>query len=155
MLLIKEKNMKYFIITLILFSIITTPIFAQLTPDDLLDIQKIIKESETQMKDEIKESETQMKDEINASETRMKEYVDIKFKSVDDRITLVTNLVYALIALIVLGIGIPQIILTRKNSVKSEQERINQELKAEIITLTQKIETLENALRTYSTTLDS
>ena len=147
--------MKYFIITLILFSIITTPIFAQLTPDDLLDIQKIIKESETQMKDEIKESETQMKDEINASETRMKEYVDIKFKSVDDRITLVTNLVYALIALIVLGIGIPQIILTRKNSVKSEQERINQELKAEIITLTQKIETLENALRTYSTTLDS
>ena len=137
--------MKYFIITLFLLSIITTtPICAQLTPDNLLDIQKIIKESETQMKDE-----------INASETRMKEYVDIKFKSVDDRITLVTNLVYALIALIVLGIGIPQIILTRKNSVKSEQERINQELKAEIKTLTQKIETLENALRTYSTTLDS
>ena len=74
------------------------------------------------MKAEIKESETQMKDEINASETRMKEYVDIKFKSVDDRITLVTNLVYALIALIVLGIGIPQIILTRKSSTKSEQE---------------------------------
>lgn len=148
--------MKYFIITLFLLSIITTtPICAQLTPNDLLDIQKIIKESETQMKAEIKESETQMKDEINASETRMKEYVDIKFKSVDDRITLVTNLVYALIALIVLGIGIPQIILTRKNSVKSEQERINQELKAEIKTLTQKIETLENALRTYSTTLDS
>ena len=104
--------MKYFIITLFLLSIITTtPICAQLTPDNLLDIQKIIKESETQMKDE-----------INASETRMKEYVDIKFKSVDDRITLVTNLVYALIALIVLGIGIPQIILTRKSSTKSEQE---------------------------------
>ncbi len=125
------KQMKYFLITLMLISIITINAYSELTSNDLLNIQKIVEET------------------VDKSEKRIKEYIDIKIdgintkfesvntkiESVEERISLVTTLVYALIALIVLGIGIPQILIARKSSITNEQEKINQELRAEIETL--------------------
>lgn len=109
--------MKYFLITLMLLSIITINAYSDLTSNDLLNIQKIVEET------------------VDKSEKRIKEYVDTKIESVEDRISLVTTLVYALIALIVLAIGIPQILIARKSSITSEQEKINQEIRSEIETL--------------------
>ena len=40
----------------------------------------------------------------------MKEHINLKIESVEKQITLLTNVVYGLIALIVAAIGIPQII---------------------------------------------
>ncbi len=100
-----------------LLSLITIKAYSDLTSDDLLEIQKIVEKTE------------------DKSEGRIKEYIDTKIDSVEKRISLVTNLVYALIALIVLGIGIPQILIARKGNITSEQEKINQELRSEIETL--------------------
>ena len=109
--------MKYLLIILMLFSLITINAYSDLTSNDLLNIQKIVEET------------------ADKSEKRIKEYVDTKIDSVEKRISLVTTLVYALIALIVLGIVIPQILIARKSSITNEQEKINQELRAEIETL--------------------
>lgn len=123
--------MKYLLIILMLFSLITINAYSDLTSNDLLNIQKIVEET------------------VDKSEKRIKEYIDIKIdgintkfesvntkiESVEERISLVTTLVYALIALIVLGIGIPQILIARKSSITNEQEKINQELRNEIETL--------------------
>ncbi len=97
--------MKYFLITLLLFSPITIHADSNLTSDDLLKIQKIVENT------------------VDKSEKRIKEYVDTKIDSVEKRISLVTTLVYALIALIVLGIGIPQFLIARKSSITNEQEK--------------------------------
>lgn len=115
--------MKYGLITLMLLRLTTVPAYSDLTSEDLLKIQKIVEEA------------------IDKSEKRIKEYVDTKIEgvntkfegvntkieSVEEQILLVTPLVYALIALIVLGIGIgiPQILIARKSSIASEQEKIN------------------------------
>jgi len=97
--------MKYLLITLLLFSLITIHADSNLTSDDLLKIQKIVE------------------DTVDKSEKRIKEYVDTKIDSVEKRISLVTTLVYALIALIVLGIGIPQILIARKSSIIPANKR--------------------------------
>lgn len=116
--------MKYLLITITLLSIVLSA-HAELTQDDLNKIRLIVK-------DEVDTA-------INASETRMKEYVDTKidavdkqFESVNKQISLIIYLVVALIALIVLGIGIPQLIIARRSKTERDQDKINQELREEI-----------------------
>ena len=142
---------KTFIFLSILFCALAVPALAELTDADLDKIRLIVK-------DEVKR-------EIVSSETRMKEYINIKIAGVEKRIegvekrvadvekrvadvekriegvdqgiTLLTNFVFALIALIVAAIAIPQIILTWRSSKNREQEKINQELREEIEKLKQ------------------
>ena len=142
---------KTFIFFSILFCALAVPALAELTDADLDKIRLIVK-------DEVKR-------EIVSSETRMKEYINIKIAGVEKRIegvekrvadvekrvadvekriegvdqgiTLLTNFVFALIALIVAAIAIPQIILTWRSSKNREQEKINQELREEIEKLKQ------------------
>lgn len=113
--------MKYFLITLLLFSLITIHADSNLTSDDLLKIQKIVENTVDKSEKQIKEYIDIKIDGIN---TKF-ESVNTKIESVEERISLVTTLVYALIALIVLGIGIPQILIARKSSITNEQEKIN------------------------------
>ncbi len=110
--------------------------FAQLKPEDIL----IIREEVTKI----------VKTENDARETRMREYVDLKFDVQDTKfdvqdtkfeglsrqITMVVILVIGLIALIVVAIGITQIIIARK-------QRGQESLEAEIRTLREKVELLE------------
>ncbi len=121
--------------------VIISPVFGELTPQDLDKIRLIVKEevatSEKQLKEEIAASEKQLKGEIAASEKRMKEYVDIKFDSVNERLVLVVGFVSALIILIVVTVGIPQIIMAWRGKSEQEQNKRIEELAREIETLKQ------------------
>jgi hypothetical protein len=127
-----------FALTILL--LLAQPVFAELTPTDIKTISDIIKKENALL------------------ETRLREYVDLKFEVLDTKfttklaeldtkfttkfdglsrqLTFVLILVTGLIALIVVAIGIPQIIIARKQKDQSA-------LEAEIKILREKIELLE------------
>lgn len=121
--------MKYFVITLLLLSIVLSA-HAKLTSDDLLKISEIVNKA-------VKESENQMKAEIKASETRMKEYVDTNFDGLGKRVSDTKNLSYAIIALIGVAIGLP--------SWRDRKDRkLEAQLQKQVEFLTAEIEALKN-----------
>ena len=67
--------MKLILISITAFLIFTVPVFSELTVEDLEKIRSIVKESEDRMKEYVKESEA-----------GVKEYMDIKIKSVGDKV---------------------------------------------------------------------
>ena len=120
------------IIAILSLLLLASPVFGELTKEDL---RTIIKE----------EVRPIIKEEITASEKRTKEYIDLKIETVntkidalDKRIGDMRILVIALIALITAAIAIPQIIIAYK-------ERGQKEMQTQIEQLRQKIEALENA----------
>ena len=130
------------IIAILSLLLLASPVFGELTKEDL---RTIIKE----------EVRPIIKEEITVSEKRMKEYIDLKIETVnaridgldkslnaridalDKRIGDMRILVIALIALITAAIAIPQIIIAYK-------ERGQKEMQTQIEQLRQKIEALEN-----------
>ena len=144
--------MKYTLFFCAAFFLILSPTFGELTPQDLDKIRLIVKE-------EIAASETRLRAEIAASETRMKDYVDTKFDGVDTkfkevdtkfdgvdtkfeeldkRITLIVGFVSALIILVVVTVGIPQIIIAWRGQNERAQDKKIEELSQEIEALKQK-----------------
>ena len=135
--------MKLISISITVFLFFSVPVFSELTVEDLEKIRTIVNESEDRMKEYVKASETRMKEYVEASETRIKEYVDIKIQGINDtvdikiqgindtvdemdkRLSLIANLVIALVALVILAVGVPQIIMTwRDRREKAQTERI-------------------------------
>ena len=130
--------MKYALFFFAAFFVIILPTFGELTSQDLDKIRLIVKE-------EVSEVETRLRSEIAASETRMKDYVDTKFDGVntkfeelDKRITLIVGFISALIILIVVTVGIPQIIIAWRGQNERAQDRKIEELAQEIEALKQK-----------------
>ena len=127
-----------------LFLFFSAPVYAELTDADLDKIRLIVNESEKRVKEETKK-------EITSSEARMKQYVDLKIGSVNGHIagikgrftgmekqlSTLTYLVYALIPLIVIAVGLPQIITTARESSNRERDRKIEQLTREIETLKQ------------------
>ncbi|MDE0325428.1 MAG: hypothetical protein OXN27_16065 [Candidatus Poribacteria bacterium] len=131
----------------ILFYAIALPALGELMPQDLDKIRLIVKE---EIKAEITELKREIKEDIANSEKNMKEYinikvdsvntkvgskvdgVNIKVDSVEEKITFLSYLVYALIALIVGAIAIPQLIMAwrsgRDRSLEKQVERLTQEM---------------------------
>ena len=119
--------MKTRIFFAILFCMIAAPALAELTDADLDKIRLIVKE--------------EVKEEIKSSEARMKIYIDTKIDSVNYRIdgvekqmTFLLNIIYGLIALIIVAIGIPQVIIgwrsRRDRSLENRIEMLTQEVEA-------------------------
>ena len=126
--------MKTLILFGILFCMIASPGLAALTDADLDKIRLIVKE--------------EVKEEIRSSETRMKIYIDTKIDSVNIRIdsvekrmdgfekqmTFLLNIIYGLIALIIVAIGIPQVIIgwrsKRDRSLENRIEMLTEEIEA-------------------------
>ena len=100
--------MKLILISTTAFLIFTIPVFSELTVEDLEKIRTIIKESEG----------------------RVKEHVNLKIKNVSDkvdemdkRLNLISNLVIALVALVILAVGVSQIIMGwRERGQKAQME---------------------------------
>ena len=117
--------MKYLLLaTLLLTTVLPAwSELSRLTDNDLNKIRLIVK-------DEVDKA-------IKDSEIRMKRYIDVKFDSIDKRITYTRNLSYALIGLISVVIGIP---LWRNRKDDSD-------LKKQVETLTQEIETLKKQIQ--------
>ena len=143
--------MKTLIFLLIYFFVITVPAFGALTDADLDKIRLIVKE---EVKKEIESSEKRMKtyidtkiDAVNTRidtvEKRLEDKIDGVGKRLDNRIdsvekqmTFLLNVIYGLIALIIVAIGIPQVIIGWRS-------RRDSSLENRVEILTQEIETLK------------
>ena len=91
--------MKLILISITAFLIFAAPVFSELTVEDLEKIRSIVKESEDRLKEDLK-----------ASEKRLTEHIDGKVEEMDKRLNIIFGFVIALISLIVVVIGVPQII---------------------------------------------
>ena len=127
------------VITVLLLLLLASPVFGELTKEDLRTI---------------------IKEEIAASEKRMREYIDLKvdgldkslnaridgldknldasIDALDKRIGDVWLMMIALVGLITATIAIPQIIIAYR-------ERGQKELRSEIEQLRQKVEAIQNS----------
>ncbi len=135
---------------------ITLPSIAELTPQDLKEIRLTVKEEiETVLNKElapIKADIVSMKSDI-ASLKEGFARLDERLTGVEKQIAMVANLVYALIALIVIAVGIPQIIMTwrsRKDSTSETQIAALVQKQSEMISLlTAEVETLRVKMYRY------
>ena len=102
--------MKLILFSTAAFLIFTVPVFSELTVKDLEKIRSIIKESEDSVKEHV--------------DLKIKNVAD-KVEEMDKRLSLISNFVIALIALIVLTVSIPQIIMAwRERGQKAQAEKI-------------------------------
>ena len=142
--------MKLILICTTAFLIFTGPVFSELTVEDLEKIRSIVKESEDRLKEDLKESEarlkvdlkeseTRLKVDLKESETRLREHIDGKVSEMDKRLNMIFGFVVALISLIVIVVGIPQIIMVWRGRGERTQADQIQELRQEIETLKQHI----------------
>ena len=125
--------MKTIIFFSILFCIIALPAFGALTDADFDKIRLIVKE---EVKAEITALRQELKAEIAGVKQELRAEIAKSEKNVKEQITLLTNFVYGLIALIVAAVAIPQLIMVWR----SEKER---SLERQLQTLTQEVETLK------------
>ena len=112
--------MKLILISITAFLIFAAPVFSELTVEDLEKIRSIVKESED----------------------RLMKHVDDKLGEIDKRLNLIFGFVIALISLIVVVIGVPQIIMAWRGREERTQKEQIQELKQEIEALKQHIASL-------------
>lgn len=131
--------MKLILICITVLLIFTAPAFSELTVEDLEKIRSIVKESEDRLKEDLKESEARLKVDLKESETRLREHIDSKASEMDKRLNMVFGFVVALISLIVVVVGIPQIIMVWRGRGERTQAEQIQELRQEIETLKQHI----------------
>ena len=138
--------MKLILICTTAFLIFAGPVFSELTVEDLEKIRSIVKESEDLLKKDIekvrssvKESEARLKEDLKESETRLREHIDDKVSEMDKRLNMIFGFVVALISLIVIVVGIPQIIMVWRGRGERTQADQIQELRQEIETLKQHI----------------
>lgn len=104
--------MKNILLFSILFYAIALPALGELTEADLNEIRLIVNDAETRIKTEIKA-------DITASEKQMKEYINTKNESIEKRLSLVTTLMVALVAII----GIPLVVLTIMHDRLAKRQR--------------------------------
>ena len=121
--------MKYFLMTLMLLSIILSA-HAELNQDDLNKIRLIVKD---EVDTAIKNSETRMKEYVDTKIDPLEKNMNVQFQHIGGKINILTAIVCALIGLIGVIIALPAW-RTRKD---------NQTLEKQIETLTQDIETLK------------
>lgn len=142
--------MKLILISITASLIFAMSVFSELTVEDLEKIRSIVKASEERLREDLQASEERLKEDLKASEGRLKEdlqasekrlmqHVADKFGEVDKRLNIIFGFVIALISLIVVVVGIPQVLMAwRDKEDRSQKEQI-QELKQEIEALKQHI----------------
>ena len=118
--------MKLILIAATAFLIFTAPVFSELTAGDLEKIRSIVK-------DEVTSSEKQIKGYID----QKIETVNVKISEMDKRLNQIFWLVIALIGLIVVVVGIPQIFVAARGKEQKELSGKIEELQQEIVTLKQ------------------
>jgi hypothetical protein len=140
--------MKLILMSTIALLIFAAPVFSELTVTDLEKIRSIVKESEDRLKEDLKASEERLREDLKASEKRLKEdigtserrlmqHVADKFGEVDKRLNIIFGFVIALITLIVVVVGVPQIIMAWRGKEDRTQKEQIQELRQEIEALKQ------------------
>ncbi len=123
-----------FALTILLLFI--QPAFAELTPEDIKIITDIVKRENAALEKGLREHVDLKFEMLDTKFTTKFDAVDDGFTTVRESQKLLLILVTGLIALIVLAIGIPQTIIALK-------QRNQSVLEAEIKTLREKVELLE------------
>ncbi|MCY3724652.1 hypothetical protein F4X88_14870 [Candidatus Poribacteria bacterium] len=123
--------MKTILFLAILWCAISLPALAELTPEDLDKIRLIVKEEV----DPVKRDVAIIQGQLQGIDKRFDD-VNKRFDDVNKRFDHANNYTYALIALIVIAVGIPQIII-------ASRWRKDVQLEKQMQTLTQRLETLE------------
>ena len=122
--------MKNILGLLILFSVISLPVFGELTDADLNQIRLIVNDAEKRIKEEVKT-------EITNAEKRINEHTNVKMDSIEKRLSTYNWVIYILMPLIVAAIGIPTAILAWRGSKDNDQQKQIEELRQEIAALKQ------------------
>lgn len=137
-------DMKYLTLLLGILLMVSQPVFADLTVQDLEKIREIVAESETRMKENITSSENSIKvyiageiDKVNTKITEIDKRLTNQIHAVDTQVGRNFYLVLGLIALIAVAVGLPQIITAWQGSKLREQMEKYEELKQEIEMLKQ------------------
>ena len=121
----------------ICFLILTTHAFAELTQSDLHEIDKLIQASEARIKEyvdlKIDALDVKLTGEIKALDERLTG----KINSLDGRLTQVYGFVIALVALIAVAVGLPQILVARQGKEMRAQDQQIEALQQEIEKLKQ------------------
>ena len=125
--------MKLILISTIALLIFAAPVFSELTIQDLEKIRSIVKESEDGLKKDIEN----IRSMVTESEARLKEHIDFKVSEMDKRLNMVFGFVVALISLVVVVVGIPQVIMVWRGRRERTQAEEIQELRREIEILKQ------------------
>ena len=123
--------MKTILFLAILWCAISLPALGELTPEDLDKIRLIVKEEV----DPVKRDVAIIQGQLQGIDKRFDD-VNKRFDDVNKRFDHANNYTYALIALIVIAVGIPQIII-------ASRWRKDVQLEKQMQTLTQRLETLE------------
>ena len=97
----------------ICFLILTTNAFAELTQSDLQEIDKLIQASETRIKEYVNLKINALDAKLTGEIKALDERVTGQIKALDGRVTQVYGFVIALIALIAVAAGLPQIFVAR------------------------------------------
>ena len=160
--------MRMCLFSCILCFVIASPALSELTPQDLDKIRLIVSE---EVKKESADTKTELKEYINLKITNVAQRfearfdgIDVRFKGIDDRfkgiddkfravddrfkgiegqIALTINLVYALIALIVAALAIPQILIAWRGRLDTTRDRNIEELARKISEQAEEIEMLK------------
>ena len=131
--------MKIVLLFSLVFCAIALPAFSELTSQDLDKIRSIIHEENAPIKVDIASIKTEIAS-IKTEITSLK--VDVAWlrgrsEGVEKQISHLTNITYALIALVILAVGIPQIIMTWRSRMERSLENRIEELSREIEKLKQ------------------
>ncbi len=104
----------------ILFCVITLPALGALTDTDLDKIRLIVNDAEKRIKAEVKAEissvKQDLKTDIASIKQEVKEDIAKSEENLKERIRDLTHVVYALIALIVAAIAIPQLIMAWRSA---------------------------------------
>ena len=121
----------------ICFLILSTNAFAELTQSDLQKIDKLIQASETRIKEYVDLKINALDGKLTGQIRTLDERVTGQIKALDGRLTQVYGFVIALVALIAVAVGLPQILVARQGKEMRAQDQRIEALQQEIEKLKQ------------------
>ncbi len=121
----------------ICFLILTPNVFAELTQSDLEEIDKLIQASETRIKEYVDLKIDALDAKLTGQIKALDERVTGQIKGLDGRLTQVYGFVIALVALIAVAVGLPQILVARQGKEMRTQDQRIEALQQEIEKLKQ------------------
>ena len=138
--------MKVYLSFCFILLLLSAPAFAELSVKDIEVINKIVTESEARMKEYVAQEIAKVNVKIDALDQRLTSEIraiDKRFDDVNKRLDSHFFLILALVGLIGVVIGIPQIlvVLQRKHQ-RAQEEKLEQQ-QAQIQAMLKEIETLK------------
>ena len=135
--------MRTLFFTIMVSLCLSTVVSAELSVQDLEDIRKIVRESEVRLEKHITEVEVRLEKRITETEERLEKSFTDRFTEQSKRLDFQGTLVITLIGAVIVFVGIPLILIAYQQNRRTQQDDIIKGFTAEIQTLRERIESLE------------